>query len=233
MMPKTSPFSFLPNLQMPLRDALRGVATLADATKEVLELATNLLPDPIRSRFQHALESLEKAGMRLTHGPIDMGQIQSASRFLIAAETDSDAIQACATVFVHAWEHLDEASISHRHLISETLVSDRMTRTRAASELSGADFAAAVITNIRRSSAIGLLPGLARGINAKDEIEVDIALLAIAVWLMSGRADSMTEEEKILDLALALVRALHNAAENPFAEPAHLAGFLSNTSAHL
>ena len=233
MMPKSSTFGFLPDLRMPLRDALRGVATLADATKDVLEPVAKLLPDGMQARFQHALASLEKAGKRMTHSPVDTAQIRSASRFLIATETDAFAIQACATVLVHAWEHLSQSSVRHRPLISETIVSDRLNRTRAASALSGADFAVAVVTNIRMSSAIGLLPGLARAINADEEIEVNVALLAIAVWLMSTRAGSMEEEEMILDLALALVRALQNEIRNPFGDPAQLARFLSDTAAHL
>ena len=232
-MPKSSSFSFLPDLQMPLRDALRGAATLADATKEILEPAAKLLPEAMQSRFQHALVSLEKAGKRITHSRIDTDQIRSASRFLIAAETDAGAIRDCATVLVHAWEHLSQSSVRHRHLISETIVSDRLNRTRAASALSGADFAAAVVTTIRMSSAIGLMPGLARAINADEEIEVDVALLAIAVWLMSTRAGSLDEEEMILDLALALVRALQHEIKNPFGDPAQLARFLSDTAAHL
>ena len=233
MMPKSSTFGFLPDLQMPLRDALRGVATLADATKDILEPASKLLPEEIKLRFQHALASLEKAGQRIAHSPIDNGQIRSASRFLVGAETDAGAIRACATVLVHAWEHLSQSSVRHRHLISETIMSDRLNRTRAASALSGADFAVAVVTSIRMSSAIGLLPGLARARNADEEIEVDLALLAIAVWLMSTRAGSMEEEEMILDLSLALVRALLNEMKDPFGDPAQLARFLSDTAAHL
>ena len=34
---------------MPLRDALRGVATLADAAEEALEPASTLLPERLRS----------------------------------------------------------------------------------------------------------------------------------------------------------------------------------------
>ena len=233
MMPKTSTFGFLPALPMPLRDALRGVASLADATKEILEPAARLLPEPVQSRFHQALASLEKAGKRMMNGPVDMGQIHLAAQVLTAAKTDVAALHSCATVFVQAWEHLDQASTGHRHLISETIVADRLTRTRAASDLSGAEFAAAVVIGIRKSSAIGLLPGLTRGMTAEDDSRIDAALLAIAVWLLSNRAESVPEEEKVLDLALALVRALQSELADPFGDAARLARFLSDTSAHL
>ena len=80
MIVKSSTFSFLPGMQMPLRDALRGVTSLADATEDMLEPATRLMPEPLRARFRHALESLEAAGKRLLDAPIDTNQIHTAAR---------------------------------------------------------------------------------------------------------------------------------------------------------
>lgn len=225
--------SFLRDLQMPLRDALRGVATLADATEDMLEPAAQLFPEPLRSRFRHALESLEQVGKRLIHSPIDAAQIDTAARYLLAEETDPSAAQTCATVFVYAWDHLDEASVTHRHMISETLVADQISRTRKASHMAGTDFAAAVLADIRRSSAIGLMPGLTRHRSATEEAEVDLALLTIAVWLLASRTGTIADEEKLLDLSMALVRALQSEAETAFADGSSLARFLADTSAHL
>lgn len=233
MMSKPRTIGFLPDLQMPLRDALRGVATLADATEDALEPAAQLLPEPLRSKFQHALASLELAGKRLVHAPIETHQIDAASRFLTAAETDKRAIETCAIVFVYAWEHLNETSIDHPHMISETIVADCLSHSSKISDLTGADFAAAVLGDIRKSSAIGLMPGLAQGITGADKIEVDHALLSIAVWLLSRRADSLTEEEKLLDLSMTLIRALQNDPRQAFAEGENLPRFLADTSAHL
>lgn len=230
---KSRTLGFLPDLQMPLRDALRGVASLADATEDMLEPAAQLLPEPLRSRFQSALGALERAGKRLVHSPVDTDQIAAASRFLAATETDRPAADACARVLVYAWEHLNEASVDHRHLISETIVADRLYRSRGTSDTAGESFAAAAIADLRTSSAIGLMPGLARGITAEEETEVDLALLAIAVWLLSDRAETLEEEEKLLDLAMALVRALEDEARGAFDEVSGLARFLSDTSSHL
>ena len=44
-------FTLLYDMNMPIRDALRGVVSLADATEDMLEPASKLLPEPLRSRF--------------------------------------------------------------------------------------------------------------------------------------------------------------------------------------
>ena len=77
------------------------------------------------------------------------------------------------------------------------------------------------------------MPGLARGIKAGEESRVDLLLGAIAVWLLSGRAATLAEEEKLLDLSLALVRALQHDAQDAFANNTALARFLAGAAAHL
>lgn len=225
--------NFLPDLVMPLRDALRGVATLAGASEDMLEPAARLLPEPLRSRFRQALKSLEAAGKRLIYAPVDMPQIDLAARFLSASETGKPALEACAAVIVYAWEHLNEAGGSHRFMISETLVADRLTRAAGTSQASGVAFGADMLAALRQSSAIGLMPGLTRSIATTDETEVDLALLAIAVWLLSNRPDTVEAEEKLLDLSVALVRALQYETRTNFSDRGALERFLSETSSHL
>ena len=58
-------FSLLPDLNMPIRDALRGVASLADATEDMLEPAAKLLPEPLRSRFQQRVP--QSVGQSCSH----------------------------------------------------------------------------------------------------------------------------------------------------------------------
>ena len=95
------------------------------------------------------------------------------------------------------------------------------------------DFAAAAILDIGKSSAIGRMPGLARGISAADESDVCLALMAIAVWLMSARSATVIEEEMVLDLSHALLRAMQAEALAAFGDRTHLARFLEEASAHL
>ncbi len=77
------------------------------------------------------------------------------------------------------------------------------------------------------------MPGLTRSIATTDETEVDLALLAIAVWLLSNRPDTVEAEEKLLDLSVALVRALQYETRTTFSDRGALERFLSETSSHL
>ena len=232
-MTKLHILNFPPDLRMPLRDALRGVVALADATEEMLEPVAQILPEPLRTRFRHTLKSIDKVGKRLIDFPITTQKLESASRFLVAQETDTAAAEACATVFAYAWEHLDGSSATHRHMISETIVLDCMVRLRDKTDLVGTDFAATLITDLRGSTAFGLLPGLTLRMSAEDEAKIDLALLAIAVWLLTERAGILSEEEKLLDLSTALIRAMHAESQKAFSDVTHLAHFLAATSAHL
>ena len=232
-MARPTPQSFFHDLRMPLRDALRGVATLADATEEMLEPTAQLLPSGLRARFREALGSIEQVGKRLIYFPIEMDTIATASRFLLASESGTSAADKCATVFAHAWEHLNEARVTHRYMISETILAERMRRTRSASSGTGFVFAATVLIDARRSSAIGLLPRLARSFTAEEQAEIDLTLLTIGVWLLSNRAETMANEEKLLELAMALVHALQAEAATVFSDVNSLPRFLADVSAHL
>lgn len=222
-----------PKLAMPLRDALRGASTLADATEEMLEPVAQLFPEPLRSRFKHALDSLEAAGKRLISAPTDTQQIQEAFRFFSGSESTLDAMEACASVLVHAWEHLNDANADHRLLISETIVAGQLSTVRHQKSILVPNFGAEVLLALRKSSAIGRMPGLARGITGNDKQDIDLSLLAIAVWLLSSRSKTLAEEEKLLDLSQALVNALNVDVTELFSDSAKLARFLTETSAHL
>jgi hypothetical protein len=226
-------FTLLHDMNMPIRDALRGVVSLADATEDMLEPASKLLPEPLRSRFHSAMQAFEQAGKRLLHAPIDMERISDAAQFARGIALDKTGVSAAASVIVFAWEHLNQSRVDHRHLISETIVADRLSRLHSDGGHTGFDFAASLFLDLRQSSAIGVMPGVTRGITREEEIEVDLALMAIAVWLASKRADTLEEEEKLLDLSMALVRALQSEAETAFKSHAALAHFLDETSSHL
>ena len=222
-------FRFLPDLPMPIRDALRGVASLADATEDALEPASKLLPEPLREPFHSALKSVEQAGKRLISAPIDMPQIATAARFMAGTDRGPAARRACTSVFVYAWEHLASEQ-GEAVLISETILADRLGHIAKAGDMSGADFAAQVVMDLRASSVIGRMPGLPRG---ASHPETDLHLLSVATWLLAARGDSIEDEEHLLDMTVALIRAMAGHAGDPFADPVDLSRFLTDTSAHL
>ena len=200
-------FTLLHDMNMPIRDALRGVVSLADATEDMLEPASKLLPEPLRSRFHSAMQAFEQAGKRLLQAPIDMERISDAAQFARGTTLDQSAVNTTASVIVFAWEHLNQSRVDHRHLISETIVADRLSRLRPDGGTTGFTFAASLFLDLRQSSAIGVMPGLTRGITADEDAEVDLALMAIAVWLSSTRADKGHGQVQKLFFFLKAVRS--------------------------
>ena len=229
--PPTQPI--LPDLSMPLRNALRGVATLADATDELLEPAKRLLPVPVRLRFHRTKLSLEAAGKRLIHAPIDKQKIETASLFLTAADTSTTALQSCATVFVYAVEHLNEAFVEQRHMISETIVVQTLKRVTDQSVAKGDAFAAEQVLALCQSSAVSRLPGLKFGTSEQQENEINLFVLSVAGCLLSDRSETVDEEERILDLSLTLIEAMQDEVRVALTDSEGLGRFLSGTSKHL
>lgn len=142
-------FTLLHDMNMPIRDALRGVVNLADATEDMLEPASKLLPEPLRSRFHSAMQAFEQAGKRLLHAPIDMERISDAAQFARGIALDKTGVSAAASVIVFAWEHLNQSRVDHRHLISETIVADRLSRLQPDGGHTGFDFAASLFLDLQ------------------------------------------------------------------------------------
>ena len=218
---------------MPLRDALRGVASISHAGEDMLEPAVQLLPEPLRARFSEALDRLDSVGMGIVHPPIDLGSIERASGFLTGIDTEKGDLQSCVQVVVYAWECLAEAGSLTRFLISETIVADVFAKAHAGCDATGALHAATLLHALRFSSAIGTMPGLSRGLSTANERAVGRALLSIGLWLLTARAATLEEELKLIDLASALVAALSDDANDIFADVPELARFLSDTQRHL
>ncbi|MEM9320286.1 MAG: hypothetical protein AAGA70_14980 [Pseudomonadota bacterium] len=234
MTPKLPVPGFLSDISMPLRDALRGVASVADVTEDVLAPAAQLLPEPLSSQFRGALGSLESAGKRLIHAPVDHSSVASASQFLTGEDTGRDAMVSAARVVVFAWEHLAEGGDDGPYLISETIAAERLSHyLDAESSGPGAARAARILTDIRNSSAIGRAPGLVKGTTPEGQGKIDLALLAIASWALAKRSATLEEEDVLLDLAMALVRAMRIDTDRTFSDPEYLSGLLTETAAHL
>ncbi len=223
---------FLPDLQKPLRDAIRGVATIADATEEMLEPAANLLPEPVRNRFRDALSAVEQAGQRLMAAPIDPDHVRQASDFVLGTDNAPAAREACASVICFAWEHLQTEAPDHRYLISETLLAAQLAQMPEVAPQPGAK-AAALLASIRTSSVIGRMPGVSSGLSGSDRDAADLTLSAIFVWLLTARDGDIGEEEKLLDLASALISAIGADVLSVMDDPDELAALLVNAARHL
>ena len=232
-MRQPSLMGFLPDLQMPLRDALRGVATLADATEEVFEPASKLLPEPLRAGFRDAMSAVGNAGRRLITAPIEPAQVRMAAEFASGRQTENDALEACATVMCYAWEHLQEGALTHRLLMSEVLLAGQLGHVGEAAGAAPGDTAARLVERIRSSQVIGRMPGVAGGVAGSERDDVDLALAAIAIWLLSARDVDMVGEARLLDLSHALVLAIRDDILDAIDHKDDLASILTNASAHL
>lgn len=224
-------FTFLPDPRMPLRDALRGVATIADATEDALEPATRLLPGGLRSRFRSALKSIGDAGKGLLSAPIDPAHLRAASEFVRGTRHDHQLAADCAMVIGHAWDHLPVVGPGHRHLISETILASTLRHLGPGAVESPARRAAHIVQSLRQHAVAGPMPGIGSRRGAGGE--TDIALVAIIVWLLSDRAGGLAEEERLLDLSLALVLALEAEILGAIDDPVRLAPLLQSASEHL
>ena len=230
-MKRTPPFPFLPDLETPMRDALRGVANFAEATEEALEPAAQLLPEPLRAGFHRAIKSIETTGKYLSHRDIQHRQIETASAFAAGQVEGRAAAGDFAKVVCFAWEHLQHATDLPRFMISETILVNRCARH--SSQGPGAVHAAGLVRLIRKSSAIGRMPGIADGIGSEDRDQIDLALMTVMVWLLAARADTLNAELTLLELAMALATAIRRDIAAAMDDQARVADILAASSAHL
>lgn len=225
------PFPFLPDLETPMRDAMRGVANFAEVTEEALEPAAQLLPEPLRAGFEMAIRSIESTGRQLIDRGLRQDQIISASDFAIGGARDAGSGRDFSSVVCFAWEHLQHATDGPRFLISETILASKSAQQ--SEKGAGTAHTAGLVAVIRKSSAIGRMPGISEGIGSEDRNQIDLALMAIMVWLIATRTETLEEEVTLLELAMALMTAIKDDIAVAMDDPAKLADILAASSAHL
>ena len=230
-MKRTPPFPFLPDLETPMRDAMRGIANFAEATEDALEPAALLLPEPLRAGFQKAIRSIETTGRQMIGRSLTQEQIETAADFAIGQGRNPGSAKDFSKVVCFAWEHLQHTTDGPRFMISETILA--MKSAQQADKGAGAAHTAGLVEAIRKSSAIGRMPGIADGIGFEDRSQIDLVLVAIMVWLLATRADALDEEVKLLDLAMALVTAIKGDIVAAMDDTAKVADILAASSAHL
>lgn len=229
-MPRPAGFDRLQQAQMPLRDALRGVSRIAEATESALEPAARLLPDPIRAPFHHALKSMGKVGNQLTKTSVSSQQIKRASCFLTGADRSETALMDCVVSFAHGWDSLTREGPCREEAISETLLSELFARQPMQPEPVGAEQAAQILVAIDRSGAIARMPSLAPAFDATAHA---LVLLAIVTWLLTDRAETREGEESLLALAYALVRATCKEPHETLQDKTRLKTVLTDWADHL
>lgn len=227
------PFPFPPDPKMLLRDALRGVADVADATEDALEQAGRMLPEPLRDPILVALRSLERAGRRLVIAPVSLTDLRAAADFVAGRDRSDRAVAETAKVICYAWEHLRDARPHDRLMISESILADSLSRIPVEPAGSEALRAARIVVQTRRSSAIGRMPGVSTQVAPDIGDDNDLRLVSVIVWLMSQRAGEIEAEARLLELALVLCTAYGSEIKDAIAAPDRLAVILDVASSHL
>ena len=226
---------FVGTMPPPLRDLLRGAKTAADATEEMLEPASRIVPRPLRTAFRSALEAAEASGRSMLSDRIGQHEINAASRFLAGNETTAAAASAFVRALGYGWDKCQRGDPArNRLLISETVATHAVARFQSNKGEcpTGEMRAAQIIAALQKDRAIGRMPGTP--VSSESETKrAGLALLAVALWLLADRPESPTEEDRILELSFALTSAFGNDLMPKLSTADGLAAELARLRSHI
>ena len=231
----STPFSdkVMASFEMSLRDAFRGVASFVEATEDALEPAASLVPHPLRSRVKDTLRKIEGHSKRLAVAPISTDDISKAAAFIAGVDDNSVPPEDFSAIFGFAWDHLAQVNVQRRGIVSEMLLTRGLSGFRFSDGLTPYERAAELCLHLRASRAIGMVPGLIHDFDDQDRISKDAAMSAVFVWLLCERAADIAGEERLLDLAEALVQAMLDQSDSTFEARDQLAPMLEIASRHI
>ena len=227
--------SFAGTMPPPLRDLLRGAKTAADATEEILEPASRIVPRPLRTMFRSALEAVEASGKSILNDRLGQHEINLASRFILGEATTSDAASAFVRALGYGWDKcLSGDPARNRLLISETVATRAVARFRSdKSENSAGELRAAqIIASLQEGRATGRMPGTPV-LSESERRRAHLTLIAIALWLLADRPAFPTEEDRILELSFALTHALEDDLMPELSTADGLAAELARLRSHI
>lgn len=219
-------------LQMPLRDAFRGLSTLAGLTEEAFEPLGSVLPERVRSNLAETFRRIEGMGADAIRANVSLEDIRQAVAALTGKARRLGNLKRCAIVFAFAWDRAFEHEDIHP-LLSETLASARLSQTKGASGSSPGKNAATILRLLRDTHVAGGVPGLPLGLSESERTVIDLHLFAITIWLLSVRAATMDEEMQLLDMALALTCVFEREVMASINDHDTLAATLDHLSEHL
>ena len=226
---------FVGTMPPPLRDLLRGAKTAADATEEMLEPASRIVPRPLRAVFRSALEAAEASGRSILSDRLGQHEINAASRFLVGDEATSGAASAFVRALGYGWDKCVRSDPArNRLLISETVATHAVARFQSnkSEDPTGEMRAAQIIASLRKDRAIGRMPGTP--VSSESETKrASLALLAIALWLLADRPASPNEEDRILEFSFALTHAFGDDLMSKLSTADGLAAELARLRSHI
>lgn len=194
----------------PLRDLLRGAKNAAEVTGESLAPASKLLPGTLASLFRATMETLEASGRSLVANPPSAADIRAASRYLSGLETGLRTIGNFVSVFSYGWDKcVANVRPRQRPQFSETIAA---LKVAALAEEMGPkcddEFRAAkIIVAMTEVHATGRVPGTPIMLKADQRFQANVAMFAVALWLLADRPENHSEEDRILNLSYALTNS--------------------------
>ena len=217
---------------MPLRDVLRGVASFAEATEDILAPLKDALPPPVRTTLRSALRTIEGHGAEIVGGQVDLDDIGRASAFLRGVAHEAGDAECCAKVLAFAWEKMTSPQ-NLRPLLSETLSSLRMSTLGDAHLGAPSNHAALVLKTLRDGHVAGGLPGVSSDLSHGEQEAIDLRLFAFAIWLLADPGQTLDEEMQLLDMAMALTQAFGDDVSKAMVGEGDLVALLETLSDHL
>jgi hypothetical protein len=232
-MMKRSATSIVTTLGMPLRDLMRGVASIAESTEIALEPALSSLPLGARDVFGRALQAIEEEGARLLAPQIGHDDIRRAAEFLRGTANRRRDAECCARVLGFAWDYMRGDDEHTYDILSETLAVSRLAALRNAPAISENEHAAQLFLDLRGWRVVGSLPGLPISEAAAQREATDLKLFALMAWLLTHRAEDRDAEIELLKMALALTQALRSDILAALADQSRLAAQFKIVADHL
>jgi len=208
---------------MPLRDMMRGMGTLADATEQQIEPALTLLPGPVRALLDRARRAAGDLGARTLSPPPEPEDIARAAAWLRGTETGRDGAAALVRALAWGWR---AGMAEHPFLFSETVAVAALAAMGDAGRARGGMRAAHILARLVEAHVVGHVPGAPITLSRTARETALRVFAAVFVWLLTERAGDVQEEAALMEMALALVDAaaaeLEAAAGDPDATGAVL-----------
>ncbi len=196
----------LQDLALPLRDIMRGAMALEARTPSRRERAARHRPPALRPLPRSVADAGEGIhAANLAENAPSRADVARAARDIAAWDGDCDPAN-----FGHVAAHaLTRALGDARLLVSETVAA--LVFSQVAARASGGDkdvAAAELLLALEARHVAGLAPGVEGAVREGDRAQVHVAVTGLILWLMAERPVSPDTEERLLDLSLAVARAI-------------------------
>jgi len=197
-------------LVLPLRDAVRGVETIAQRSRKMLRPSTARLPGAVRDFAHDVIDGAKRVGERTAfrrHPAHD--DIADACALLGGTLPLSRGARPLAAVLAYGLERgLGDGGRS-APLVSETVLALAASEALRglSEEADGPMRGALLVARLAKAPVAGPVPGTPIAVGADDRERVLRALVASILWLLAERPDDGATEDEILELAMSLTAA--------------------------